>query len=138
MSGNAVEEPRHTAEMTARIRLVSGPMARPVLCRVVSMVLTRAEWPIDRLDDAMLACDALCAHAYDHASDGRITLEVCARDGTLELRVRELARDGAAALLRDARLPGVGNVLEHVAERLAIEPDEQNDGSQLVLVISSS
>ena len=138
MSGNAVEEPRHTAEVTARVRLASGPLARPVLCRVVSMVLARADWPINRLDDAMLACDALCAHAYDHASDGRITLDVCARDGALELRVGGLAPDGAAALLRDARLPGVGNVLEHVAERLAIEPDEQNGGSQLVLVISSS
>lgn len=138
MSGNAVEQQRQATETVARVRLASGPLAKPVLCRVVSMALARADWPIDRLEEAMLACDALCAHAHDHASDGRITLEVCARERALELRVRDLGPDGAAALLRDAALPGVGNVLERLSERLSIEPDEQTGGSQLVLTISAS
>ncbi len=139
MSSNAVEQSAQATGTTARLRLANGPgpLARPVLCRVVSMALTRADWPIDRLDDALLACDALCAHAPGYTSDGTLTFDVNACDGTLELRLRDLRTDGAAALVRDARLPGVGNVLEHVAERVLIEPDGQSSSSQLVLVIRS-
>jgi hypothetical protein len=136
MSAGAVDPPAEATGTTARVRVAKPALARPVLCRVVSMALTRADWPIDRLDDAMLACDALCAHAGDYTADGALTLDVHASNGTLELRVGELRADGAEALVRDAQLPGVGNVLEHVAERISIEPDEQSGGSQLVLVIS--
>lgn len=137
MSAEAVERPRRRTDVAARVRL-SRPVAGPVLCRVVSMLLTRSDWPIDRLDDAMLACDTLCAHAYSHAMDGRLTLDVCVSAKTLELRVRELAPDGAAALVRKAELPGVGNVLEHVSESISIEPTSEDGGSRLVLTISSS
>jgi hypothetical protein len=138
MTDDTVAQSRQTDETAARVRLASGPLAGPVLCRVVSMVVARANWPIDRLDDAMLACDVLCAHAHNYASDGRLTLDVCVSSRTLELRVRELAPGGAAALVRDAELPGLGNVLEHVSKSLSIEPDLQSGGSQLVLVISAS
>jgi hypothetical protein len=34
-------------------------------------------------------------------------------------------------------LPVVGNVLERIAERVSVEPDEQGTGSQLSVVLSS-
>jgi hypothetical protein len=110
----------------------------PVLCRVVSMMLARADWPLDRLDDALLVCDALCAHAPAHASDGRLAFSVRTNEREAELRVLELSDDAVTGLLRDAMLPVVGNVLEHVAECVSIESDEQGLGSQLVIVLSAS
>jgi hypothetical protein len=106
--------------------VASGPLVGPVLWRVVSMVLARADWPVDRLDDALLVCDALCAHAPAYASDGRLTFSVEADEHEAELRVRDLRSEGATALVQDAILPVVGNVLERIAER-----------SQLVLTLSS-
>ena len=50
-------------ESSASLRLAKGPLVGPVLCRVVSIVLARANCPMDRMDDAMLICDALSAHA---------------------------------------------------------------------------
>ncbi len=44
-------------EAQTSLRLANGPLAAPVLCRVVSMVLARAEARLNRLDDAMLVCD---------------------------------------------------------------------------------
>jgi len=120
-----------------RLRLADGPLLGPVLCRVVSMVLTRADWPVDRLDDALLVCDALCAHAPAYASDGRLAFSVRADGNEAELRVQELAPEGAEALVRDAMLPVVGNVLEHVAERMSVETDEHGASPQLVIVLSS-
>jgi hypothetical protein len=132
-----MREERATNNNVARLRVANGPLAGPVLCRVVSMVLARANWPMNRLDDALLVCDALCAHAPDHASDGRLTFSVRATEHEAELRVHDLTEDGATGLARDTMLPMVGNLLERIADRVSIESDEQSGGSELVLVLSS-
>jgi hypothetical protein len=130
--------PREQAtDNVTHVRVASGPLVGPVLWRVVSMVLARADWPVDRLDDALLVCDALCAHAPAYASDGRLTFSVEADEHEAELRVRDLRSEGAAALVQDAILPVVGNVLERIAERLSAEPEEHGERSQLVLTLSS-
>lgn len=121
-------------EQQAQLRLANGALAGPVLCRVVSMVLTRADWPVDRLHDAMLVCDALLAHAPAYTNDGQVTFSLARRDGLVELRVEDLSADGASALMRDATLPGVGNVLERIPESVRVESGER--GSRLVLVLS--
>lgn len=125
------EEPPY--ESSASLRLARGPLVGPVLCRVVSMVLARANCPMDRLDDAMLICDALSAHAPTHAADGCLAFAVSARGGQFELRVGELPAQAASRLVQDAVLPGVGNVLERVTDELRIEPSADGAGEELVL-----
>lgn len=120
-------------ETTASLRLARGPLVAPVLCRVVSMVLARANCPMDRLDDALLICDALSAHAPDHARDGSVAFALTARERCLELRVEDLPGEAGAALVRDSVVPGVGNVLEHVADELRIEPSRDGEHEELVL-----
>ena len=138
MNGStASERTRATSDVT-RVRLANGPLMGPVLCRVVSMMLTRADWPVDRLDEALLVCDALCAHAPAYAHAGRLTFSVQADENEAELRVRELVPEGAEGLVRDAMLPLVGNVLERVADRVSVEADEQGGSGHLVLRLSSS
>ena len=104
------------------LRLANGPLAAPVLGRVVSMVLARADCPVNRLDDAMILCDALSAHAPAHASDGHVSFTVSTDRQGVELRVGELAEQGASKLLADAAVPGVGNVLERMSDELRIDP----------------
>jgi hypothetical protein len=118
----------------ALLRLAKGPLAGPVLCRVISMVLTRADWPVDRLHDAMLVCDALSTHALDYSTDGMIAFGLTPRGGEMELCVEELLPNGAQDIVRDAMLPGVGNVLERIPKSLSVEPTEE--GSRLTLVLS--
>lgn len=144
MSSEDASETRDdpSAGNRAHLRLSKGPLAGPVLCRVVSMVLTRANWPVDRMDDAMLVCDALSTHAPDYSSDGTVSFALTPQSGEgngsrdVELSVEELVPDGAAAIVRDAMLPGVGNVLEKIAKRLMVEPTE--DGSRLRIVLGRS
>jgi hypothetical protein len=137
MGPTAREQERATDDVT-RVRVTNGPLVGPVLRRVVSMVLARADWPVDRLDEALLVCDALCAHAPAYASDGRLTFSVRANEQEAELRALDLKDDGATRLIQDAMLPVVGNVLERVADRVSVEPGEQQKGSQLIIVLSSS
>lgn len=125
------------ADGAVNVRIADGPLVGPVLRRMVSIVLARADWPLDGLDDALLVCDALSAHAPRHAQAGWLALSVKAGERGAELCVGELRHGGAADLLRDATLPVVGNVLEGIAEKVSVcaEPD---GGSRLVLVLSAN
>ncbi len=125
------EEPAY--ESSASLRLAKGPLVGPVLCRVVSIVLARANCPMDRLDDVMLICDALSAHAPTHAADGHLAFAVSARGRQFELRVGELGEQAASKLIGDAVLPGVGSVLERMTDKLHIEPAVNGAGEELVL-----
>lgn len=104
------------------LRLANGPLAAPVLGRVISMMLARANCPMNRLDDALILCDALSAHAPTHARDGHIVFTMATDARGIELRVGELAERGASELLAEADVPGVGNVLERLSDELRIEP----------------
>ncbi len=107
-----------TGATTNQARLVvrSGPLLGAVLGRVVGMLAARALCPIDRLDDALLVTDAIAAHAGDFAVNGSVGVTVTADEESISLLVTPLRSQGAEGLLRATELPGVGNVLERVAD----------------------
>lgn len=135
MNGSSIGEREQT--VVTRLRVGDGPLLRPVLCRVVSMVLTRADWPLDQLEEALLVCDALCARAPEQGGDGtspdRPTYSVQADGNRAELCVSQLAAADAQRLLGD-HLPLVGNVLEQLADSVAVE--QEQDGARLRIALS--
>jgi hypothetical protein len=135
VSKSISDEPEPADGNFARVRLADGPLAGPVLWRVVSMMLARADWPLDRLDDMLLVCDALSAHAFAYSRDATLTFSIHAGEHEAELRVLDLMDDGASDLIGDTVLPVVGNVLERIAERVSMEPSAHGEGSQLVLTL---
>ena len=108
----------------ASVTVADGPFAGPVLGRVVGMLAARADCPIDRLDDALLIADAVAAKAGSFSPDGRVNVCVLAEIGSVEFVVGPLRPDGADGLVESAALPGVGNVLERIADEL--EPEQRN------------
>jgi hypothetical protein len=129
-------EEQDARQNTVSLRISTGPLVGPVLCRVVSMVLARADWPLDRLDDALLVCDAIAAHAPAHARDGRLAFTVASDPQGIELRVEALAERGARGLIADATVPGVGNVLERMSNGLRVVAGQEEPEEQLVLTLS--
>jgi serine/threonine-protein kinase RsbW len=115
----------------ATVGLARGPLAAPVLGRVVGILAARADCPIDRLDDALLVADAVAAKAASFSSDGRVNVRVMAEPGSVELRVGPLRPDGADGLIASASLPGIGNVLERVADELEQQPGDNGDDEYL-------
>ena len=111
--------PRNHATMVVR----NGPLLGPVLTRVLGMLAARAQCPIDKLDDALLVADTVAAVSPDHTKNGTVIVDLKAEEGALELTIGALKPKGAEALLRDAELPGVGNVLERVADAVEIRED---------------
>ena len=120
----------------ATMEVRNGPLLGPVLSRVIGMLAARAQCPIDRLDDALLVADTVAAHSPDHSLNGTVIVGLQADEGLLELTVGDLRPQGAADLLRDAELPGVGNVLERVADQVEVRPD--GEGEQLYIRLGFS
>jgi serine/threonine-protein kinase RsbW len=118
---------------SARLRVSAGPLAGPTICRVVSILAGRASCPLDRIDDALLLCDAIIDQAPAHVPDGRIPLEISVDAGSMELRLGPLAADAGQAILAEAAIPGIGNVLTQVSDRVSVQP--ASDGEVLVLAL---
>lgn len=117
----------------AWVGVASGPLSAPVLGRVIGMLAARSDCPIDRLDDALLIADAVAAKAGSFREDGRVCVQVVARVGSVEMHVGPLRSGGAEGLIASAALPGVGNVLEQVADEL--EPqDSGGDDDEYLLI----
>ena len=114
----------------ATILVRNTPLLGPVLTRVIGMLAARAQCPIDRLDDALLVADTVAAHGPDHTVNGTVTVSLAAEEGSLELVIGSLRPEGGKALLADAELPGVGNVLERVADSVEVR-DDGNGGEEL-------
>jgi serine/threonine-protein kinase RsbW len=115
----------------ATVVVADGPLAGPVLGRVIGMLTARADCPIDRLDDALLVADAIAARAASFSNDGRVSVQVAVVPGSVDLLVGPLRPDGADDLIASAALPGVGNVLERVADELQTESGTDGDGEYL-------
>lgn len=115
-------------ENSARLRVSVGPLAGPLLSRVVSIVAARADCPVDRLDETLIVCETLSAYAPAHVPNGHVGLRVDARRDRIGLCIGPLVSKGGRALIADASVPGVGNVLERIADELAV--DTAQDGSE--------
>jgi serine/threonine-protein kinase RsbW len=100
------------------------------------MVLVRADWPMDRLDDALLVCDAIAAHAPAHVRDGQLAFTVASDAHGVELHVEALTERGARGLVEDATVPGVGNVLERMSNELRVVGGGDELGEKLVLTLT--
>ena len=135
MNGATAGE-RERAIEDVTLSIAEGPLLRPVLCRVVSMVLTRADWPLDRLEEALLVCDALCASGSAETGQ-RLTFSFQADEREAELRVCELERTDAERLVREASLPLVGNVLERVARRVTVQPERSGSRARVEVLLSA-
>lgn len=115
----------------ARLVVRNGPLVDATLNRVVGMLAARARCPIDRLDDALLATDAIAAHAGDFTADGSLDVTVATDAEAITLIVAPLRAEGADGLLKAAELPGVGNVLERVADEVVAGQSEDGIGEEL-------
>jgi len=87
------------------------------------MLAARADLPLDRLDDAVLVADLIAARAPAHSLDDKINVALDSGERTLLLRIGPLRQGGGEALVVDASVPGVGNVIEQLADELSVSPE---------------
>ena len=123
--------PRADAVM---LRTSAGPLAQPVLGRVVSLMAARADFSIDRLSDAQIVSDALAQHVGRHALDGVVAITIDESDRHLVLRAGPLSAGGGDAILAATELPGIGRLLPTLASDVAVEPTPDSDSGEMLRV----
>jgi hypothetical protein len=126
------EIPDGSIAALTRVSIAAGPLVGPVLRRVVGMLAARADLPLDRLDDAVLVADLIAARAPAHVANETVDVTLEPGPRTLSLRVGPLRPGGGEALVIDAAVPGVGNVIEQLADELSVDPG--SDGAEFLLV----
>ena len=119
--------PGSSADALTSVSIVAGPLVGPVLRRVVGMLAARADLPLDRLDDAVLVADLIAARAPAHVAGGRVDVTLEPSERSLSLRIGPLRAGGGEALIVDAAVPGVGNVIEQLADELSVSPEEDGE-----------
>jgi hypothetical protein len=122
-----------TAELTSStsVSVATGPLVAPVLRRVVGMLAARADLPLDRLDDAMLVTDMIANRAQKHVLGPTVDVDMDPGIRSLSLRIGPLRAGGGRALVADAAVPGVGNVIEQLTDEISVSEGDQ--GEYLVL-----
>ena len=111
------------ADAPTTVSIAAGPLVGPILRRVVGMLAARADLPLDRLDDAVLVADLIAARAPAHVLHGTVDVAFEPGPRTLSLRIGPLRPGGGDALVVDAAVPGVGNVIEQLADDITVTPD---------------
>ena len=123
-------------EPTAGMSIVPGPLVSAISSRVTAMLAARADFPLDRLADAVLVSDAIAAHAEQYMSGGDVGLAIKDGDGALDFRVGPLREGGARGLLSELEVPGFGGSLERLVDNVDVEnPAASGDSEYLVLTI---
>jgi len=125
-------------EAPTRVSVAAGPLVGPVLRRVVGMFAARADLPLDRLDDAVVVADVVAARAPAHVASETVDVALASSRRALDLRVGPLVRGGGRALVTDAAVPGVGNVIERLADGLEIETQGEHEFLCLRMAYSGS
>jgi serine/threonine-protein kinase RsbW len=133
-----LQGPENSLEPLTSVSIVAGPLVGPVLRRVVGMLAARADLPLDRLDDAVLVADLISARAPAHVVEGRVDVVLEPGVRSLSLRVGPLRPGGGEALIVDAAVPGVGNVIEQLADELTIAPNGEHEYLQVRLAYTAA
>jgi hypothetical protein len=91
------------------------------------MFAARADLPLDRLDDAVLVADIVAARAPAHVVAETVDVTLASATRSLDLRIGPLVAGGGRALLGDAAVPGVGNVIERLADTFEVETQGEHE-----------
>jgi serine/threonine-protein kinase RsbW len=109
--------------------IMPGPLVSAISGRVTAMLAARADFPLDRLADAVLVSDAIAAHAGDYMIHEDVGLAIADGAGSLDFRIGPLREGGAQGLLSELEVPGLGGSLERLVDDISVEQVEEGAGA---------
>jgi serine/threonine-protein kinase RsbW len=124
---------------SAGVSITPGPMMAPVIGRLTAMLASRADFPLDRLSEAVLVTDAISAHLSSYIPGPQASVTWQDGDGKLDLRFGPLVEGGAGQLVRHMELPGLERSLEQLADDVTVEQrDSGSNGQAEYLLVTLS
>lgn len=116
-----------SAAPAARLRVRRSELCEPVLERLVMALAARIDLPIDRIADAQLVVETLVETVSRRTTDGVLDVALAAGPDGVDLSVGPLPAGGAAQVVADSAIPGVGVVLDRLVNRWEVESLDSGD-----------
>jgi serine/threonine-protein kinase RsbW len=136
-AGSPLPSPAPDSENCAGVTITPGPMMAPVLGRLTAMIASRADFPLDRLSEAVLVTDAISDHVSPYIPGAHASVTLEDGDGTLDMRFGPLVEGGGNELVRHLELPGLARSLEQLADEVKVEHgDSGGDGAAEYLIVT--
>jgi anti-sigma regulatory factor (Ser/Thr protein kinase) len=133
----AAEEPEELpATKDSTILFTKAEPGGAAIGRVMEMLAARANMNLDRFSDIQLVADLL-AHWNNSATVDSQPLEIAIKDGVecLDIRIGPLEPGLGRRMLESGDLPGLGNALERVVDRVEITDVETVEGPAEILTL---
>lgn len=116
------------------IAVSSGPLAAPVLGRVIAMLAARADFSLEGISEAQLVTDSLAANVPRVIVGTNIQLGIDSPAGQLIVRVGPLEEGGATRIMDASALGDLPPVLERLTKDQKIEGSPDGEILSLTLV----
>jgi hypothetical protein len=124
------------SEPIATLRVQGNDLSEAVLVRVLGALANLADLPVDRLSDAQIMAGAIADRAPDLSADGALEITLAFEPATIRFTLGPLVPGGAARLLEQTAVPGVGPVIERMADEVHVESGA--DGDRLAVVVGGA
>ena len=115
----------------AVVSVAAGPLAAPVLGRVLGMLAARAGFSVDRLGDVHLLGDAIAAHAPDAFVGRHIHVGVGDDETALHLHVGPLEPGGGRRIVEASAIAGMPSLIEQLADDVDVARDTDTEQLRL-------
>ena len=133
------DHPRDTREVDPPpgdlvIAVTAGPLAAPVLGRVIAMLAARADFSLEGISEAQLVTDSLAANVPRVIVGKSIQLGIDSPPQELLVRVGPLEEGGATRIMDASALGELPPVLERLTKEHKIEDSPEGELLCLTLV----
>lgn len=112
----------------------AGPLAAPVLGRVIAMLAARADFSLEGISEAQLVTDSLAANVPRVLVGNKIQLGIDAPPDELLVRVGPLQEGGAHKIMDASALAELPPVLERLTKEHRVEGSPDGEILSLTLV----
>lgn len=109
--------------------------AERVLRRLVAVVAAQADMPTDRLMEALLVAELVARYGLRHLIGERVEIRLDRASQGFELRVGPLEPGGAEAVVNETEVPGIGSVVERLADHVRTETGHVDGADAEFLVL---
>ena len=115
------------------VAVSAGPLAAPVLGRVIAMLAARVDFSLEGISEAQLVTDSLAANVPRVLVGNKIQLGIDSPPEELLVRVGPLEEGGATRIMEASALGELPPVLERLSKEHKIEKSQ--DGEVLCLTL---
>jgi anti-sigma regulatory factor (Ser/Thr protein kinase) len=117
-----------------KVAVSAGPLAAPVLGRVIAMLAARAGFSLEGISEAQLVTDSLAAHVPRAAGGDEVQLGIETPEDELVVNVGPLEDGGAQRVLDSSMAGDLPPVLERLTRERRVERHGDGELFRLTLV----